>query len=484
MSDNLGVDKDTYIQQLEAENAQIPVLKKYIETLEKRLAQMEKHVAELERRLGLNSRNSSKPPSSDPPGTAKPKPQRPRRKKRGARKGHPPHLRALLPEAAVTERVELRPESCPCGGIHLDKTSDEPWRHQVVDLPPIAPEVTEYLQAFYRCRDCGELVYQPLPDAIKRRHFGPGVLALVGILTGSLNTSKRKALAVINEVFHVPMSLGGLSTCECQLAEALEEPHEQVIDHLQTQPTAHADETGWPRGHRQKGWLWTLCCSTTAAFMIQAGRGQAAAKQLLGAFAGILHSDRWSGYNCFGGLRQLCWAHLKRDFKSLSEAKGKMGRIGGELHDWAKHILRLRQRVRDGTLLWETFQRRMGPVMQRVETLLEQGADSGAPLSGQCRRIFNQRQYLWTFVYDARVEPTNNLAERMVRQAVLWRKGSFGTQSERGARYAERILTACATCRLQGRSIIAYLRDACHCHLNGLPAPSLMPEITTLTKTA
>ena len=473
MSDNYCVDKDAYIKQLEAEVAKIPRMQAYIKTLEKRLAKMEKTIQQLERRLGMNSQNSSKPPSSDPPGTAVVLPQR-RRKKRGARKGHPPHLRSLLPPEKVTGRIELVPEACLCGCAHLEETSDEPLRHQVVDLPPIEPDVTEYIQLIYRCRDFGELVYQPLPEEIKRRHFGPGVLALVGILTGSLNTSKRKALALMNELFGVPMSLGGLSGCEEQLTEVLEQPYAEVTDHVQAQPTAHADETGWRRGNRQKGWLWTLCCTTAAVFMIEAGRGQAAAKKLLGPFTGILHCDRGSGYNCFSGLRQLCWAPLKRDFLGLSEAQGKMGRIGRELHALAKDILYLHKRVRDGTLLRQTFQYRMEPLMKRVEILLERGADSGESLSGQCRRIFNQRQYLWTFVHDARVEPTNNLAERTIRQAVLWRKGSFGTQSERGAGYAERILSVCATCRLQRRSLIEYLRQACRCHLDGLPVPSLI----------
>ena len=468
------MDKDAYIRSLEDK----------IETLEKRIEQMQKYIEHLERRLGMNSQNSSKPPSSDPPGTAAVLPRKLRRKKRGARKGHPPHLRSLLPPEKVTERLELVPEACFCGCTHLQKTSDEPLRHQVVDLPPIEPEVTEYLQPIYHCRECGELLYQPLPDEIKRRHFGPGVLALVGILTGSLNTSKRKALALINELFGIPMSLGGLSACEEQIGQALARPHQQLLEHVQQQPRAHADETGWRRGNRQKGWLWTFCCKTAAVFVIQAGRGQAAAKKLLGKFGGVLHSDRWSGYNCFGGLRQLCWAHLKRDFKALSEAKGKMGRIGRELYDLSKEILHLRKRVRDGTLLWPTFQRRMKPLIKRVETLLAKGADSSEPLSGQCRRIFNQRPYLWTFVQDGQVEPTNNFAERTIRQAVLWRKGSFGTQSDRGARYAERILTACVTCRLQGRSVIEYLRDACRCHLAGLTAPSLLPVTVTLTKTA
>ncbi len=468
------MDKDAYIKQLENK---VVELEKCIETLEK-------YIEKLERLLGMNSKNSSKPPSSDPPGMSTILPRILRRKKRGAKNGHRPFMVNLLPPEKVTHRIEMKPRVCSCGSTNLEETPKEPLRHQIVDIPPITPEVTEYIQPVYRCKDCGEFIYQPLPDEVKRKHFGPGVLAVVAVLTGMLNVSKRKALAMINEVFSVPMSLGGLSNCEEQLAEALEQPHQEIAEHVQTQQTAHADETGWPRGNRLKGWLWMLCCTGAAVFMIQAGRGQTAAKKLLGAFAGVLHCDRWSAYNCFAGLRQLCWAHLKRDFKALSEAKGNMGRIGSELFALAKQILHMRKRVRDGTLLWQTFQRRMEPLIKRVETLLEKGADSGQPLAGQCRRIFNLRQYLWTFVYDERVEPTNNLAERMVRQAVLWRKGSFGTQSERGARYAERILTACATCRLQGRSIIEYLRDACCCHLNGIPVPSLIKTSGCFAKSA
>ena len=450
------MDKDAYIEQLEKENA---ALKKRIE--------------ELERLLGMNSRNSSKPPSCDLPHIAAARPRR-RGKKRGARNGHPPHLKALLPPERVTQRFELKPEVCPCGGTTFEKTSDEPLRHQIVDIPPIEPVVLEYVQSMYRCQACGARVYQPLPDEVKRRHFGPGVLALVGILTGMLNTSKRKALAMINEVFSVPMSLGGLSACEAQLAEVLDPPYHEMMAPVRGQEVTHADETGWRRGNRQRGWLWALCCAGAAVFMIQAHRGQKAARKLLGAFRGVLVSDRWGGYNFFRGVRQICWAHLKRDFKAISEVRGAMGTIGQELYGVAQKILKLRKRVRDGTLPWPTFQRRMVPLMQRVEALLEEGAARPCALSGKCRRILSQRGHLWTFVHDPRVEPTHNRAERIVRQGVLWRKGSFGTQSERGARYVERILTVCATCRLQGRSIIDYVREACRCHVSGVSAPSLL----------
>jgi transposase len=455
----------------------------YIKQLENRIIQLEKRIEELERLLGMNSRNSSKPPSSDLPGMSA-EPPKHRRKKRGARNGHQPHLRELLPEKFVKKHIHLIPEVCPCGSTNLEETDQEPLRHQVVDIPPIEPQVTEYVQHLLRCKDCGELIYQPLPDDVKRKHFGPGVLAIVAVLTGMLNTSKRKALAMMNHVFSVPMSLGGLSNCEAQLTRALEQPYNEVAQHLRVQQAAHADETGWPRGNRQKGWLWTLCCSTAAFFMVHAHRGQDAAQKLLGSFGGVLHCDRWSGYNCFGGLRQLCWAHLKRDFQALSECKGSMGRIGRELFLLAKHILYLRKRVRDGTLSWQRFQRQMKPLMERTEKLLAKGANCSQSLSGQCRRIFNKRQHLWTFVEDARIEPTNNLAERIVRQGVLWRKGSFGTQSERGGCYVERILTVCATGRLQGRSVVKYLRDTCYCHLNNIPVPSLIKPAGNLNNSA
>jgi len=467
------MDKDAYIKQLEEENAK---LKKLNEKLQKR-------IEELERLLSMNSKNSSKPPSSDPPGICAVSPK-PRRKKRGAKNGHQPHLRQLLPPEKVKRRIELTPEVCRCGSRKLEKTTEEPLRHQIVDIPPIEPEVTEYIQPIYRCKDCGQLIYQPLPGELRRRHFGPGVLAVVAILTGVLNTSKRKALALINEVFSVPMSLGGLSNSEAQVADALEHPSDETLQHVRGQDAAHADETGWPRGNRQRGWLWTLCCAGAAAFMVAAERGQKAAKKLLGGFCGTLVSDRWGGYNFYCGPRQICWEHLKRDFKAISEAKGAIGVIGQELYGLARKILKLRRRVRDGTLQWRTFQKRMMPLMKCVQELLEQGASGEGTLSRKCRRIIKHREHLWTFVYDQSVEPTNNIAERIVRQGVLWRKSSFGTQSERGARYVERILTACATCRLQGQSVIEYLREACRCHLDGIAAPSLINTIDHLAKSA
>jgi len=313
-------DKE-HIKQLEKENAE----------LRKRLDEQNKRIEELERLIKQNSRNSSKPPSSDFGRNSKPNkpaPKKTRKRKQGGQRGHKPNLKQLVPEEQVTKFEHLIPEQCTCGCCDLEACEEPALRFQTFELPPIVPIVKEYVQHHRRCRGCGDIVYTPLAESIRRNVFGPGVLAVVGVMTGMLNTSKRKALEVINEVFHVPMSLGGLSNCEARISDAMAAPYDGLKEFVQSQDTAHADESGWPRGNRLKGWLWAMTCATAAFFMIHTNRTQEAARELLGRFSGILHSDRWSGYNIYNQLRQICWAHLKRDFKSISEAKGKLGRIG------------------------------------------------------------------------------------------------------------------------------------------------------------
>ena len=211
--------------------------------------------------------------------------------------------------------------------------------------------------------------------------------------------------------------------------------------------------------------------------MVHPNRSKKAARELIGNFAGKFVTDRYNAYDFYEFIRQICWAHLKRDFKAISEASSDLGKIGFELHELTKKILKMRGRVRDGTLQWKTFQRRMPKLKKRVESLLRAGACFDGKLGGKCREILKHNVCLWTFVEDQNVEPTNNFAEQIVRQGVIWRKISFGTQSDRGARYVERILTVCATCRLQSRSIIEYLRQACHNHLNGMLAPDLVVNV-------
>lgn len=463
------------IKELEKENAELRAL----------VVKLTSRIEELERKLGLNSKNSSKPPSSDPPwNNGKPKKTK-KGRKQGGQKGHPPHLKELMPENKVSKLIQLEPDYCPCcQGTHFKDSGEAPLRHQVWDLPPIEPIVTEYRRPIKKCQGCGELVYARLSSEISKTTFGAGVLSIVAVLTGSLNTSKRKACMVINEVFHVPISSGGLSNCEKKISEALKSPYEKAVQEAQNQDIGHADETGWRCGNKDKGWLWSLWTRTAAVFMVAKSRSTEEAERLLGDFAGILVTDRYGAYNFFEGIRQICWAHLLRDFTAMSEQKGQAGVWGQALRELADNVLTYRIRVRDGTLKWKTFQSRVEAKKPLIEDLLEKIGNSDGYYSGKARCILKHKYALWTFTENHCVEPTNNVAERTIRKGVIWRKTSFGTQSERGARYVERVLTINATCQLQKRSFFNYVSEACRNFTESREAPPLFINHTENIKSA
>ena len=228
-----------------------------------------------------------------------------------------------------------------------------------------------------------------------------------------------------------------------------------------TPPPLSADATSAAAppttGNLKKAWLWVAVIPYAIFFVIRRSRGSQVAKEILGPlFAGILNSDRWLAYHwCETVRRQLCWAHLLRDFTAIAERDGVAHRIGIALLAHAEIMFWLWFRVRDGTLTLADFQQAMAPIMEAVEALLKEGADTaGGRTAKTCRWLYAHKEALWTFVHIAGVEPTNNRAEQAIRAAVIWRKLCYGTQTSAGSRYVERILTVVATCRLQQRSVL------------------------------
>ena len=202
------------------------------------------------------------------------------------------------------------------------------------------------------------------------------------------------------------------------------------------------------------------------------------ARELLGEhFSGILVTDRYSAYNWYPvRWRQLCWAHLLRDFEAMRDRGGCSEEIGNALLAQAHQMFSWWHRVREGTLKRSTFRSYMTPLRREVERLLEAGSRCGVPkTAGTCQDILKRREALWTFVQVAGVEPTNNTAERSIRPGVLWRKGSFGTQSTAGSRFVESMMTVVATLKQQQRNVLEYLTTACEAALRGEEAPSLLP---------
>ena len=134
-------------------------------------------------------------------------------------------------------------------------------------------------------------------------------------------------------------------------------------------------------------------------------------------------------------------------------------------------------RVRDGPLEWEAFGRRMTRLRREVRQALEEGSRCGcAKTSATCFEILKVEEGLWTFARVKGIEPTNNAAERALRFAVIWRRISGGTDSQRGSRFVERTLSVVATCRQQGRNVLEYLTSCFEADHRGQPIPSLLPQ--------
>ncbi len=312
--------------------------------------------------------------------------------------------------------------------------------------------------------------------------FGPRPQATAAYLAGRLGISQRDVAELLQVLCHLDLSLGSVAALEQQVSMAVATPVAAAVDYVQQQPVVNADETGWREG-TQRRWLWTGVTPRVRVFLVLATRGKAGVQALLGAmFAGIVGSDRWSGYSWVDtARRQVCWAHLLRDFAAFVERGGEPARVGQALLDVSGQIFGLWYRVRDGTLSRAAFSEAMRPLQAQVATVLADGtALEHAKTRRACQNIVKLTPALWTFVTVEGVESTNNAAERALRRAVVWRR-SFGTQSEAGSRFAERLLTVVTTLRQQDRDVLDYLTVACTAALAGHPAPSLLPALSADT---
>lgn len=301
--------------------------------------------------------------------------------------------------------------------------------------------------------------------------------ASAALCTGAYPLSKRTTQRVLDDLFGVQLELGTIAHLEQATVQAVATPVAAAQEDVREQPVAYLDETGWCEG-RARAWLWTAVTAWVTVLVVRRSRGAKVARELLGArFWGIRVTDRWSAYPWYpAGWRQVCWAHLLRDFAAMSERGGQSAELGEALRSQVRQMFHWWHRVRDGTLKLASFRRYRGPVRREVERLLAAGQTGGVPkTAGTCRQILTLREALWTFVRVEGVEPTNNAAERALRPGVLWRKGSFGTHSAEGSRFVEAMMTVVATLTQQHRPVLAYLTAACEAALCGEPAPSLLP---------
>lgn len=460
---------------------------------EREIARLKERVARLEEESRKDSSNSSSPPSEDPPASraerraaarekAKQWARREGERKPGAQPGHEGSARKLLPEDQLDEIVEHYPAACEgCGREFSEEErelSERFGRHQVAELPPIAVIWCEHRTHRLRCACCGERTTAKLPPGVGDSPFGTDLQAAVVTMTARNRVSRRDMAELARDLFGLPLSVGAVDKVLKRAAGALRGPHELLVQSVLSSPAVNVDETGWFTAHEGRT-LWTATTPEAAIFRIAEDRHRDRLKELLGKdFKGIVSSDRWWAYELLDSAsRQACWEHLKRDFAfhaagALAEQKqfGEAGlaltkRLFETWHAFGEHQDR------------DRLAGEMAPVQAELHKLLEHAARKSTYTRFHRRfakNLIKISPALWTFITVEGVEPTNNAAERALRGPVIYRKLSHGTQSEDGERFIERALSASVTCRLQARSLYAYMRELLTAHARGDPLPTLL----------
>ena len=439
-------------------------------------------VAKLTELLGRNSKNSHLPPSSDGPGsgtgggaasTRRPTSGR----KRGGQKGHRGSHRELLAPECVDTFIELFPEVCLGCAWQLSRVVDiAACRYQQLELRDHRPHVTEWRRHEVKCERCGTWTRADYDSTqIPSSVFGPCLTAVVALLTGAYHLSRRKTQKLLLELFGISISLGAISAMERRASEALKSAHQEALREVQYAAIKHTDATSFTRSGKLMS-LWTLASAAATVYQIFVDGCRDTIRPLFGPKIGILISDRATVFSFWSmAQRQICHAHLLRKFVSFSERNGKAGAIGRELLECTALMFEYWHGFKDGLLTRQELRFWLRPVQRNIERLLERGEKANIErLSGSCADILAHRDALWTFVTHQDVEPTNNHAELELRDFVLWRKRSFGSQSERGERFAERMMTAVRTARKQGKDVLDFMVGSITAHLDGTTPPRLI----------
>jgi transposase len=455
---------------------QPPEAQAIIRLLLAEIARLEARIEELERRgKGKTPQNSSLPPSSVHP-HAKPASSKPKSKrKRGGQPGHKKHERPLIPTEQCDDVQRLKPTECRRCGEKLSGSDPQPLRHQVWELPEIKPLVTEYQRHRLQCPSCGASTCAELPYGVPLGQSGPRLMAFTALLMAYYRQSKRRTAEFLRTLLGQPCCPALTVKIENTVTAALRPAYEELAAQLPAEEHVSIDETA-TKEENVPVWLWTFVAHSFTVFAVRATHEATALTAFLkDTFRGVVTCDRARMYLRMERL-QWCWAHLKRDFQDLIDnGDNQTKRLGYDLRRMTCKLFEHWADFRKGEISRAALQRRMAPVRREAERFLLRGAQSGnRQMQGMCQELHSHRDWLWMFLYQEGVEPTNNASERALRHAVIWRKLSFGTQSARGSRFVETMLTVVETCRQQHRNAFAFVAAATAARLAGKTAPSLL----------
>jgi len=463
-----------------AENERLKAVLAENEQLKTVLAQNEQlkaEIAALKEKVNTNSSNSSKPPSQDP--NREPRKKEPTGKKRGGQPGHSRNMRQLTPPEDVTEMFEIKPEACPsCGENAFD---DQPVRteiRQVTELPEIKPDVYQYNIHTCRCGRCGKHVKANVPqEAIGA--FGPRLMGFMAILSAEFHVPKRKVVNLLGYL-NIRISLGTVCKTQALAGEILEGPYETIRQFTLNQPHVNGDETSW-KIQGKRCWLWIATTPKSVFFSIDPSRSTEAFRRIYGNdFDKLLTTDRYSAYNDHEGERQLCLGHIDRDFEKI-EGRGDFDQTVGEhLKKEIDGVFKCWHSYKDGTISHAEMRDLIeSQHLAAFKVIFEIGsiaANVTSKTQNTCDNLLKDFSKMWTFLKHEGVEPTNNLAERDIRHGVLWRKISFGNQSESGKIFVQRMLTIVMTLKKQAQNSLNYLVKFFQAHKTGqeIPHPQLL----------
>ncbi len=438
--------KPTY-EQLES------ALAKTQELLKKALEE----IAKLKEQLNNNSQNSSKPPSTDNKGNTRGNEQKKERMSRAGKARLP-----FLPER-IDRHIQCLQEQCPyCGSNAIQLSNQSAEILQQAELPEVKAIVTEYQLLKYQCHTCGKHSAATLPEGTPDSAFGPKLMGLIATLTGVFHLAKREAVQLIKELYDVDMGVGSIPNIEERVAKALD-PIYQRIHHfvIESDHCKHFDETGW-RDQGKRHFVWLASCEGAAFYRIDRERSREAFQRLVGKDPKDLAAvtDRYGVYNQLGKRHQYCFAHLIREFKKYAERDGPDKEIGEALAEELKKACHIHGEYREGKIVLGQRNKRLGHLKRAVTIWLEDGIANGSEeLYGLSEKLLENFHKMWAFMKESAMEPTNNLAERDLRKLVIWRKKSYGTRSERGKRFVERITTVAQTLKKQGKSILSAIQE-------------------------
>lgn len=421
-------------------------VRRYIEMLEQSIIHLTATVADLkdrteklEQKTSRNSQNSNQPPSADLPFKKPEHKKKKAKKKPGGQKGHLGHRQQMLKPTKV---LPVKPTECSCGSKKFIKVVPY-YTHQQIELPQIKLDVIHYILHKGCCGQCGKTVAAKLT---KEQRFGYGVRmsALVAELSGMQGTSRKAVQQFLASVLDVSISTGTIQKVIDRVTCAMEPAYEKIALNARSQKVGYVDETSWFKQGKLH-WLWVMVTNSAALFLVHPNRSRKAFDELVQRWQGILVSDNYPLYQQWVNKRQNCLAHYIRKARALSQSTNE------QVAGFGEQILSMLQQLchfakaPPGSQKWKNFYSQFLLLL-----MLYEGADDEA---GQLARSLSlAMDTLWVFLEEHGVDPTNNRSERALRFGVIWRKRCFGSQSDKGTRWVERILSLKETCRLKSKA--------------------------------